>query len=617
LLKVAVDEPVDAAVSEHVGGCAKCRAAVARFRGEIASLVKSSPDGKGSRSTERDPDLGGEAQPPNASSTVSWKSDAGAQATDAQPSAPDDIAAARERALGPDSLPDAIGRYKVVGRIDTGGEADVYRVVHIELGNDLVLKLARRRARTEDRSGLASEGRLLVDLKHPNLVRIYDLDFHDERPYLVMEYVHGRNLEDYARDEPVSPRRAAELVAKLAAVMSVAHGHGITHCDIKPKNVLMDKLGEPRLIDFGMARLRHAWSDIRHSSWGGTLAYMAPEQARLEIDRIGPRSDIFALGGVLYFLLTGQAPFTGETSDEIWDRAKRCDFEAGALQTAKVPRSLARICLKAMAADPADRCATAEALQRALARFVNLPKIVGLSACALGLVLLLGLVYTLMSSRSDATPSQSQNVVIHRPPPAAGALTGDLTVRVRSKPTNVERELKVGDPRGLPLLAGELVHLEANLNQPAYVYLLWLDGRGKVSLLFPRADGKFGSRPSDGKARETVHSPEALDDWLPMEGPGGLETVLLLARRTPLPPGTDLAAMIGPQRASPPGSELALSTRGLNEGQPIELLVADQVRGIGENAEKLDDPLLKLMERLRAEGHFDVIKSARFPYRGE
>ena len=177
-----------------------------------------------------------------------------------------------------------------------------------------------------------------------------------------MEYVHGRNLEQYASEEPVTPRRAAALVAKLAEVMAVAHRHGITHCDIKPKNILIDKLGEPRLIDFGMARLRHAWSDRAPSSWGGTVAYMAPEQARLEIDRIGPRSDIFALGGVLYFLLTGQPPFVGETQDEVWDRARRCDFEAGALRAAKVPRRLERICLKAMAADPADRYATAEAL---------------------------------------------------------------------------------------------------------------------------------------------------------------------------------------------------------------------------------------------------------------
>ena len=133
-----------------------------------------------------------------------------------------------------------------------------------------------------------------------------------------------------------------------------------------------------------MARLRHAWSDRTPTSWGGTVAYMAPEQARLEIDRIGPRSDIFALGGVLYFLLTGQAPFTGQNRNEVWDRARRCDFEAGALRAAKVPRRLERICLKAMAAEPADRYATADALAKALESYLRRPRLVG----ALALMLL-------------------------------------------------------------------------------------------------------------------------------------------------------------------------------------------------------------------------------------
>ena len=214
-----------------------------------------------------------DGEPPDDGTTHDWTSadPAGARGTD--PLGPEAVAAAQHRAEGQDAMPDAIGKYKVVGWLDGGGEADVYRVVHIKLGNDLVLKLSRRRVGADNQSGLFEEGRLLIDLEHPNLVRIYDLDFHDDRPFLVMEYVHGRNLEEYARDEPVTQRRAAALVAKLADVMAVAHRHGITHCDIKPKNILIDELGEPRLIDFGMARLRHAWSDRVESSmgWHGRL----------------------------------------------------------------------------------------------------------------------------------------------------------------------------------------------------------------------------------------------------------------------------------------------------------------------------------------------------------
>ena len=299
LLRIALEEPVEPAVLGHIDDCSQCRQRVEQLRAEVKSLAGHFQNGTTGDSTEDSPDRIEPRESSSDGATTSWKAKASAEAavSETEPTGPADTAAAQDRAERQGTAPDAIGKYKVVGRIDGGGEADVYRVIHLKLGNDLVLKLGRRSCGTEDRAGLVAEGRLLVDLEHPNLVRIYDLDFHGDRPFLVMEYVHGRNLEDYARDEPVAPHRAALLVAKLAAVMGVAHRHGIIHCDIKPKNVLIDKLGEPRLIDFGMARLRHAWSDRVHPTWGGTLAYMAPEQARLEIDRIGPRSDIFALGG--------------------------------------------------------------------------------------------------------------------------------------------------------------------------------------------------------------------------------------------------------------------------------------------------------------------------------
>jgi eukaryotic-like serine/threonine-protein kinase len=464
MLAVAMGEPVAAAVTAHVDGCVMCRARRDRLQAELASLRQNQ---------------GYAATPPDLFD-------------------PESVAEARECAQEKGRWPDAIGKYKVVGWIDGGGEADVFRVVHINLGNDLVLKLSRIEVAADMQSGLVAVGQMLIDLQHPNLVRIFDLDFHDDRPFLVMEYVRGCNLEQHAGAEAVTPRRAAELVAKLAEVMAVAHQHGITHCDIKPKNVLIDNLGEPRLIDFGMARLRHAWADRPPSSCGGTVAYMAPEQARLEFDRIGPRSDIFALGGVLYFLLTGQPPFVGETQDEAWDRARRCDFEAGALRAAKVPRRLERICLKAMAADPDDRYSSAEAFQKALKRYLVRPKILGVLAVLCGVAVLGGAAYALVPPRPLAIPTPS-------------ALAGELIVRVWSKTDEGKRHLKVDEPGALPLLPGESVRVEARLNQPAHIYLLWLDSQGKVALLYPRDDGKFGSRPSGDLAQERVRSPEALD----------------------------------------------------------------------------------------------------------
>ncbi len=476
------------------------------------------------------------------------KSGGAEQETVSPPLGPEDVAAARERAEGQSTLPDAIGRYKVVGWIDGGGEADVYRVVHIKLGNDLVLKLARRRADAEDQKRLVELGRFLVGLEHPNLVRIFDLDFHEDRPFLVMEYVHGRNLEDFARDEPVTPRRAAELVAKLAAVMGVAHRHGIIHCDIKPKNVLIDKLGQPRLIDFGMARLRHAWSDQVESAVGGTYAYMAPEQARLEIDRIGPRSDVFALGGVLYFLLTGQPPFGGETAGEIRDRARRCEFEAGALRAAKVPRRLERICLKAMAPDPAGRYPTAEAFQQAIQQYLAAPRIRAAIAGAVGLALMAVLGYRFVLPWIFATapselsaPLHNRDVVVPDVPKVAERLKGRIDLLVVKSKDGKRRRLRLEDQGSVPVKAADEIRIEARLDRPAYLYVFWISSDGAVAPLYPWQDRDWSQRPAQERKVKTTEVPEIVDQVMDIpDSPPGLETLVLLAREeSPLPREAD------------------------------------------------------------------------------
>lgn len=250
---------------------------------------------------------------------------------------------------------------------------------------------------------------------------------------------------------------------------------------------------------------------------------------------------------------------------------RHCAYDGGALFDRRIPAGLRRICLKAMAADPCDRYASAEALQKALHRFVIGPKVLAAAFGMAGLALLGGLAYALVPPRPDTSHSQSPSVVIHHTAPAPGSLTGELTVRVWSTDGD-KRELKPGEPSGLPLLPGEKVRVEARLNQPAYAYIVWVDGQGNASLIYPRDDGKYGTRPTGGAARETVQSPEALDEGHRMKGPGGLETVLLLVRRQPLPPGHDLAGLIGPFPASPLRAGLVFATRGLDEGQPIEAM---------------------------------------------
>ncbi len=335
LLGVATGEPAAHAIAGHLAGCPDCRGRVDRLRAELVALRRDFDDRTHLPSAEPNPAVGHAGAACRGVTSLEWVGGSAGPPAAIRlwpPASPD-----RDRGEARPERPGAIGRYLVVDQLDEGSQGEVYRVIHPRLGRDMVLKLGRQPVGDDDRASLVAEGRLVADLEHINLVKIYDLDFHNDRPFLVMEYVHGRNLADYVVDEPVTPRRAAVLVAKLAGALAMVHRRGIIHRDIKPRNILIDESGEPRLIDFGLARLRHAWSDRAASTWGGTLSFMAPEQARREHDRIGPRSDVFGFGAVLYFLLTGQAPFLGETQDEVWDRARRCDFDAGGAQAGRGP----------------------------------------------------------------------------------------------------------------------------------------------------------------------------------------------------------------------------------------------------------------------------------------
>jgi predicted Ser/Thr protein kinase len=234
ILPVAAGDPAGDPLQEHLEGCPDCRERVERLRAELAALRQQLETKTLSPAPEVDRAM--------------------AEVTTEPPAEPAAASAAGDRAEGRAERPGAIGKYLGVEPLDEGGQGQVFRVIHPRLGKDLVLKLGRHPVGADERASLVAESRLLADLEHINLVRIYDLDFHHDRPFLVMEYVHGRNLEQYAAEEPVTPRQAAALVAKLAGALAMVHRRGILHRDIKPRNILIDEAGEPRLIDFGLAR---------------------------------------------------------------------------------------------------------------------------------------------------------------------------------------------------------------------------------------------------------------------------------------------------------------------------------------------------------------------------
>jgi hypothetical protein len=403
----------------------------------------------------------------------------------------------------PPPIPEQIGKYKVVTRIAVGGQADVFRVIHPHLDRDLVLKLSREPpASGADRDRLLAEARTLAELSHENLAHVHDAGDWQGRCFLVMEYVPGRTLEQYAQQEQPAPRQAAGLLAGVARALAAAHGRGIVHRDLSPRNILVDPAGRPRLIDFGLAWRGGAW-DPRPSdpSDEGTTPYMSPEQARGE-PILTPRSDVFGLGAVLYRLLVGRAPFAAGNRDAALERARRCDIDLRALSEASAPRALKVLCRRMLANDPLRRPATMQQVARRLERVAR-PRPVWPILVAAVVVLGLGGVAVKALQSGVAQPQEPLSVRVFR----GDEWVGDLH-------------------KHLPLRKGDRVQVWAYPPEGHYLSLFLIDGAGELKRLI-----EFEPRPT---ATRFVY-PEG---GLPLGGIRGTE-LLLLCGREQVPVGTD------------------------------------------------------------------------------
>ncbi|MEZ6114037.1 MAG: serine/threonine-protein kinase, partial [Pirellulaceae bacterium] len=214
-----------------------------------------------------------------------------------------------------ESLPPLPG-YQVLDRIAAGGMGAVYLARDIKLNRAVALKFPRRELASdaEGRERFLREARAAAKLRHANICPIHEVGEVAGLPYIAMGFVAGSNLRELVAAKPISARESAELLAKLARAVEVAHQNGIVHRDIKPANVLIEEqTGEPILTDFGLAK-ELTESDVRMTQTGqvmGTPAYMAPEQAAGKASEIGPPADVYALGAVLYELLCGRPVFEG------------------------------------------------------------------------------------------------------------------------------------------------------------------------------------------------------------------------------------------------------------------------------------------------------------------
>ncbi|HZY90350.1 MAG TPA: serine/threonine-protein kinase, partial [Gemmataceae bacterium] len=271
------------------------------------------------------------------------------------------------------SLPPLDG-HDVEGVLGRGGMGVVYRARHRALNRPVAAKmlLAGAYAGPRELARFRQEAEAVAGLRHPNIVQVYDAGDVEGRPFFTMELVEGGSLARQLAGTPQPVRRAAELVAILAGAVQFAHQSGIVHRDLKPANILLTAEGTPKISDFGLARRLDGGGGLTQSGTPvGTPSYMAPEQARGQTRSIGPAVDVYALGAILYELLTGRPPFRAETAAETVLQVVYQEPLPPARLNARVPRDLETICLKCLHKEPQRRYATAAALAEDLHCFLR------------------------------------------------------------------------------------------------------------------------------------------------------------------------------------------------------------------------------------------------------
>jgi tRNA A-37 threonylcarbamoyl transferase component Bud32 len=265
-----------------------------------------------------------------------------------------------------------LGDYELLEEIARGGMGVVYKARQVSLDRVVALKmiLAGHLASQSEVARFLAEAEAAARLQHPQIVAIHEVGRAGEQHFYSMDYVDGPDLARLVTDKPLRASQAAELLERIARAVAYAHDQGVLHRDLKPQNILIDSHGQPRITDFGLARRMDQDSKLTASGTVlGSPAYMPPEQAAGQLDRLGPASDVYALGAVLYHLLTGRPPLQGKTlADTLAMIATEPPLQPSQL-VATVPGDLETICLKCLEKDPRRRYASALELADDLARF--------------------------------------------------------------------------------------------------------------------------------------------------------------------------------------------------------------------------------------------------------
>jgi hypothetical protein len=541
--------------------------------------------------------------------------------------------------LEPAQQPGEIGRlgpYRILAQLGEGGMGVVFLAEDPRLERQVALKVMKPRwaARPEARERFLSEARAMAAVEHERIMPVY----HPDEvlvgdlvvPYLAMPLLRGESLAArLQRPEPMPLPEVLRIGRETAEGLAAAHAVGLIHRDVKPANIfLVSGQGGPaqadqpptvKLLDFGLAQVAADGSGLRQpGTLLGTPEYMAPEQAQGQI--LDGRADLFSLGCVLYELATGRPPFRGPSLAAILHQVARHQPPPARAINPGVPADLSALIDELLDKDPARRPPSAQAVAARLARLedaltdnaTTLPGAAadGRRACWWHWAGRLGLV-------SAAAVLLAVLALAYRPQaePPLPPLKGSIDVRLFAPNDPLRQNLCLEDAEALPLRPGDEFCIEAELNRPAYAYVLWIDTEGKVLPVHPWRPGHWEDRPADDERVQRLRRPEALDHYYTIKsGTPGMETLVLLARETPLPRDVDLQTELG--ELPRPKDQGPQTTAWFENGWPVR-----NRRGRAGHFDETrrDDPVLLTQQRLRQRllgRHFDYLLAVSFANRG-
>jgi serine/threonine protein kinase len=540
--------------------------------------------------------------------------------------------------------PDEIGRlgpFRVLRQLGEGGMGLVFQAEDVRLRRRVALKVMKPElaARPQARERFLREARAMAAVEHERIVPVYEADEATVGgatvPYLAMPLLQGETLADrLRRPEPLSLAEAVRIAREAAEGLAAAHAAGLIHRDVKPGNIwLEERPGEPgglpprshvKILDFGLARAVEGDTDL--SAPGdvfGTPAYMAPEQA--DGATVDARTDLFSLGCVLYELLARRLPFTASGKLALLKQVATHHPQPPHAVNPEVPPALSDLVMRLLAKEPAGRPASARDVAEALRGFEATPP--GGStpppaegtttawrppirwrwwAVLGGAVLAAGLLVAVAVVRWPRQPAALPLEPLH----------GSLDVQVAARDNSNDPDLCLDDFGAMPLRIGDQFCILAELNRPAYVYVLWINPDGSVQPIHPWRPDHWDERPGAEEKAQRLRWPAAADKYYTIKKDrAGMLTLVLLARELPLPREVDLRAELG---ELPVQKEQDLrATVWFENG--IRAKNRRGREGMFDEVRR-DDPVLAVQERIRERllgRYFDYSLAVSFARRGD